>query len=71
MQVPVRDGRTVIVTDRFIQTCHDAGLPVHVWTVDEAAAMEELLDMGVDGLMTDQATTLQEVLSNRARPGTE
>jgi glycerophosphoryl diester phosphodiesterase len=71
VQVPLRDGRTVIVTDRFIQTCHDAGLPVHVWTVDDAGAMEDLLDMGVDGLMTDQAMTLQEVLSSRARTGTQ
>lgn len=63
VQVPVRDGQTRIVTDRFVQTCHDAGLPVHVWTIDDPDQMRELLDLGVDGLMTDEAATLRDVLS--------
>lgn len=67
VQVPVRDGRTRIVTDRFIETCHDAGLPVHVWTIDDASEMHELLDLGVDGLMTDRPGTLRDVLSRRAQ----
>lgn len=66
VQVPVRDGRTTIVTERFVQTCHDAGLPVHVWTIDDPSHMHELLDLGVDGLMTDEANTLREVISQRA-----
>lgn len=65
VQVPVRDGRTVIVNDRFVETCHDAGLPLHVWTIDDPAQMRELLDLGVDGLMTDEAATLRQVLSRR------
>jgi len=65
VQVPVRDGRTRIVTDRFVETCHDAGLPVHVWTINAREEMDELLDLGVDGLMTDRAVTLLEVLSQR------
>lgn len=64
-QVPVREGRTTIVTDRFVETCHDAGLPVHVWTVDDEDEMHELLDLGVDGLMTDRPALLQEVLAAR------
>ena len=66
VQVPVRDGRTVVVTERFVQTCHDLGLPVHVWTIDDPDRMRELLDLGVDGLITDEAATLQEVLAQRA-----
>lgn len=66
VQVPVRDGRTTIVTDRFVETCHDAGLPVHVWTIDDPDHMHELLDMGVDGLMTDQATTLRDLIAARS-----
>ena len=66
VQVPVRDDRTTIVSERFVETCHDAGLPVHVWTIDDPDEMHELLDLGVDGLMTDQAATLREVLEARA-----
>lgn len=65
VQVPVQEGRTRIVTDRFVETCHDAGLQVHVWTINEPEQMHELLDLGVDGLVTDRAAALREVLEDR------
>ena len=65
VQVPRTNGRTTIVTDRFVETCHDAGLPVHVWTIDDETEMEELFDLGVDGIMTDRARTLLEVVERR------
>jgi glycerophosphoryl diester phosphodiesterase len=65
VQVPVRDGRTTIVTERFVRTCHDVDLPVHVWTVDDPHEMHELLDLDVDGLMTDRASVLLDVLARR------
>lgn len=65
VQVPVRDGRVEIVTEAFVATCHAAGLPVHVWTIDEPDEMARLLDLGVDGLMTDRPRVLVDVLSAR------
>ena len=50
---------------RFIQTMHDRGIPVHVWTVNEVDEMGRLLDLGVDGLMTDYPSSLKEVLQKR------
>lgn len=47
------NGRLHVVTSRFIQTAHRHGLAVHVWTVNDPAAMQRLADWGVDGLMTD------------------
>ncbi|MDQ6798428.1 MAG: glycerophosphodiester phosphodiesterase [Actinomycetota bacterium] len=66
-QVPVRFGRVRIVDPSFIRTCHRRGLQVHVWTIDEAAEMERLLDLGVDGIMTDHPAVLREVLAARGQ----
>ena len=65
VQVPVRQGPIPIVTPRFVARCHEAGLQVHVWVVDEPAEMERLLEMGVDGLMTDDVDALARVMECR------
>jgi glycerophosphoryl diester phosphodiesterase len=65
LQVPVRHGRVTIVTARFVTAAHRAGLPVHVWTVNDQATMHRLLDLGVDGLMTDRPRLLRDVLRGR------
>ena len=41
------------------------GIAVHVWTIDEPAEMRRLLDMGVDGIMTDRPAVLREVMIER------
>jgi glycerophosphoryl diester phosphodiesterase len=66
-QVPVRQGPVVVVDRRFVAAAHRRGLPVHVWTVDDPAEMERLLDLGVDGIMTDRPTVLKEVLTGRGQ----
>lgn len=53
-QVPERSGLTRIVTRRFVAHAHRAGLPVKVWTVNDADDMRRLLDWGVDALITDR-----------------
>ena len=64
-QVPVAEGRTTVVTEGFVDACHAVGVAVHVWTVDEEAEMRRLLDLGVDGLITDRAALLRDVLAER------
>ena len=66
-QVPVRHGRVRLVDRRFLAAAHRRGLPVHVWTIDDPAEMERLLDLGVDGIMTDRPAVLKEVLQRRGQ----
>ena len=66
VQVPIRRGRIRIVTESFIDRCHRAGLQVHVWVIDDRAQMHQLLDLGVDGLMTDDAEALAQVMRERS-----
>ena len=66
VQVPVQRGRIRVVTERFIRRCHRAGLQVHVWVIDDPVQMHELLDLGVDGLMTDDAEALAQVMRERS-----
>ncbi len=65
LQVPERYLGVTVVTGDFVKHAHAAGLQVHVWVVDEAADMERLLDLGVDGLMTDRADVLASVMEKR------
>ncbi|MFD4668256.1 glycerophosphodiester phosphodiesterase [Lentzea sp. NPDC058450] len=64
-QVPVSQGRLHIVDRRFVQAAHRRALEVHVWTIDDEADMRALLDLGVDGLVTDRPDVLREVLQSR------
>lgn len=66
LQLPERAGRLRVVTPRLLRLAHDVGLQVHVWTVDDPADMDRLLDLGVDGLMSDRADLLSAVLRRRA-----
>ena len=65
LQVPVRLGRIPIVTPRFVRAAHRSGLPVHVWTVNDEPTMRRLIDMGVDGVMTDRLQVLLDVFESR------
>ncbi|MFC5288369.1 glycerophosphodiester phosphodiesterase family protein [Actinokineospora guangxiensis] len=64
-QVPVRHGRLTVVDARLLAAARRRGGEVHVWTIDEATEMHRLLDLGVDGLMTDQPQVLKDVLVER------
>ncbi|PZF88007.1 glycerophosphodiester phosphodiesterase [Micromonospora deserti] len=64
-QVPVRYGRVPVVDRRLLAYAHRLGLQVHVWTIDEPAEMHELLDLGVDGIMTDHVGVLRDVYRSR------
>jgi glycerophosphoryl diester phosphodiesterase len=66
-QVPTTVRGRELVGRRFIDAAHRCGLQVHVWTIDEAAEMSRLLDLGVDGLMTDRAELLRDVLRSRGQ----
>jgi glycerophosphoryl diester phosphodiesterase len=56
-----------MATPRFIAKAHASGLQVHAWTVNDRATMASLLDLGVDGIMTDQTEALREVLISRGQ----
>jgi len=65
LQVPATQGDIVVVDGRFVEVAHDNGLAVHVWTVNEEDAMERLLDLGVDGIISDVPTPLVARVSAR------
>lgn len=52
-QIPEWEKNIHLVTERFVRSCHRRDTAVHVWTVNEEADMRRLLDLGVDGLVSD------------------
>lgn len=67
LQIPWRRGKVPILGAKHIEAAHKAGREVHVWTVNDRAEMEYLLDLGVDGLVSDRADILKEVLVERGQ----
>ncbi|MDQ6928536.1 MAG: glycerophosphodiester phosphodiesterase [Actinomycetota bacterium] len=66
-QVPVRRGPFPVADRRYLDTAHARGIRVHIWTIDDAPEMDRLLDLGVDGIMTDRPAVLKEVLVRRGQ----
>lgn len=68
-QVPARfyRDRLPLVTSRFVRTAHRHGIRVHVWTINDAPTMDALLELGVDGIVTDQPDVLRDVLRQRGK----
>lgn len=64
-QVPVKVGPVTVVNTRFVANAHVSGIPVHVWTINERAEMDRLLDLGVDGIMTDETALLRKAFIGR------
>jgi glycerophosphoryl diester phosphodiesterase len=69
LQMPVDSlilgRRRRVLTPALVRAVHRAGKQVHVWTIDDASRMEELIDAGVDGIFTDRIDTLKAVLTQR------
>jgi glycerophosphoryl diester phosphodiesterase len=69
-QVPIEFNGISVTDEAFVQRAHADGYGVHVWTVNDPAEMEMLLDWGTDGIMTAEPIRLEQVLCRRdvARP---
>ena len=69
LQVPPDFGGRPLVTRRFVEHAHAHGLHVHVWTVNEPAEIERLLDLGVDGVMSDFPGRVVAAIASRRAGG--
>jgi glycerophosphoryl diester phosphodiesterase len=64
LQLPLQSRGVRVVDRRLVDAAHASGLQVHVWTINDPAQMKELLDLGVDGLVTDRIDLLLELLNS-------
>jgi glycerophosphoryl diester phosphodiesterase len=64
LQIPIYQYGIKLVTKRFINYIHSIGLKIHVWTINDEDTMQRLIDLGVDGIITDRPKTLKDLLSH-------
>jgi glycerophosphoryl diester phosphodiesterase len=67
-QVPVSQGAIRFDRTPFIAKCHNLGLRVDFWTIDDAATAERLLALGADGIMTNDPATIAPLFQAQAQP---
>ena len=63
VQVPIYKYGVKLVTKHFINFIHERGLKIHVWTINDSNVMDNLIELGVDGIITDKPSVLNN-LSN-------
>lgn len=68
VQVPLSFRGVPVLTEGFVASAHEAGIAVHAWTIDDVDVAARLLDMGVDGIITDVPTAMYEGLRERGLP---
>lgn len=66
LQIPERAGRLAVVTKRLVDTAHRSDVAVHVWTINDTESMHRLLDLGVDGIISDRPDLLVEAIEERS-----
>ena len=65
VQAPLRRHGLTVLDRSFVSAAHARGLPVQAWTINSERTMDQLLDIGVDGIMTDEAELLKDVFLRR------
>ena len=58
-------GYVPFTTEELVDAAHDQRMEVIPWTVNDRATMERLIDVGVDGLITDRPDLLRDVMADR------
>ncbi len=64
-QVPATYGDITVVDEKYVNGAHSMGVAVHVWTINDVDEMSRLLELGVDGIITDTPTPLVALLTER------
>ncbi len=67
LQLPTQVRGIKVVDKKLVETAHNNGLQVHVWTVNDPIEMEAYLDMGVDGIISDRPDLLRDLLMSRGQ----
>lgn len=67
-QVPVRAKGVTFASPEFLDKAHDLGLRVDYWTINDPQEAETLLQMGADGIMTDDPAKIAPVFKDRQTP---
>ena len=67
VQIPIRAGGEDLATDRLVKTIRERNIAVHYWTINDEETMKELIEMNVDGIITDYPNKLLKLLNQSTK----
>ena len=65
LQIPLVWNGIKVVTKNIIKKAQDKDLLVHVWTINNKKVMNDLIDIGVNGIVTDEPKILMEIMRKK------
>lgn len=64
-QIPTKDSGFDLTDQKLIDGAHRLGMQIHYWTIDDPKVMEELIDAGADGILTNRPDLLLNLLEEK------
>jgi glycerophosphoryl diester phosphodiesterase len=65
LQLPPRLGAVELIDRRLVERAHAHNAQVHAWTINDAGEMQQLIDLGIDGIITDYPNRLLKILQRQ------
>ena len=65
IQLPIKQFGISLMTEKVLKYARKLGIKIHFWTINEPETMQKLLELNVDGIMTDDCVLLKKIMKKQ------